>query len=90
MTDTPKREPIDKVFDAIEDSILRASEADLRADVEEAGESFSAIAQEVRGAFTRVQKEQRQVALATARAGYAQASKRRVRAPLPPAAQDRR
>ena len=90
MTDTPKKEPIEAVFDAIEDSILNASEADLRADVEEAGENFSAIAGDVREIFARVQKEQRQVALAAARAGYAQASKRRSPIELPNTPQARR
>jgi hypothetical protein len=85
VTDTPKKEPIDNVFDAIEASIVSASEADLRADVDEAGQSFSAIAQEVRETFARVQKQQRQIGLATARAGYAQASKRRSPVTLPTA-----
>ena len=83
MTDTPKKEPVDKVFDAIEQSILSASEADLRADVDEVGQSFAAVAQEIRETFARVQKEQRQIALAAARAGYAQASKRRAPVTLP-------
>lgn len=90
MTDTPKKEPIEAVFDAIEDSILNASEADLREDVEEAGENFSAIARDVRETFARVQKEQRQVALAAARASYAQASKRRSPVDFPNTPQARR
>jgi hypothetical protein len=83
VTDTPKKEPIEKVFDAIEESIVNASEADLRADVEAAGENFSTVARDVRETFAHVQKEQRQSALAAARAGYAQASKRSTSVTLP-------
>lgn len=70
-----ERERDNRLIDAIEQSIIDASEEDLRADVAQSGEDFSQIAIDVRARFARVKKAVLQKALRAAREGYERAQR---------------
>jgi len=77
-------------MDAMEQSIIDASEEDLRADVAESGEDFAQVASSVRDRLARVRKEAQQRALRAAREGYERSQRAERSFTLPPTPAGRR
>jgi hypothetical protein len=81
----------DKRFiNAIEQSLIDASEDDLRADVAESGGDFAQTAARVRETFARAKKDVQQRPLQAAREGYARAKEHRRSFALPQTPAERR